>query len=87
VALEFDLRLEERLALIKCDECGNQVSSNAQACPHCGAPIGGSTAPPIGGFRKGITTRPDFWHDPNVGCIGCFVIVLIIAIIIFSSKC
>ena len=24
------------MALIKCQECGQQVSSAAKACPHCG---------------------------------------------------
>jgi DNA-directed RNA polymerase subunit RPC12/RpoP len=27
------------MALIKCHECGNQVSDNAVACPECGAPV------------------------------------------------
>lgn len=27
------------MALIKCSECGREVSSMASACPHCGAPI------------------------------------------------
>ena len=27
------------MALIKCPECGNNVSTKAVACPHCGAPI------------------------------------------------
>ncbi len=27
------------MALIKCDECGKQVSDKASACPHCGAPV------------------------------------------------
>lgn len=26
------------MALVKCDECGQQVSTSARACPHCGAP-------------------------------------------------
>lgn len=26
------------MALIKCEECGNQISDKAQACPKCGAP-------------------------------------------------
>lgn len=25
--------------LIKCVECGKEVSSNAEACPHCGNPL------------------------------------------------
>mgnify|MGYP001415186902 FL=1 len=27
------------MALIKCPECGREVSSIAKACPSCGAPI------------------------------------------------
>lgn len=27
------------MALIKCPECGNQVSDKATACIHCGAPL------------------------------------------------
>ena len=27
------------MALIKCPECGREVSDKAPACPHCGAPI------------------------------------------------
>lgn len=26
------------MALQQCNECGGQVSGNASACPHCGAP-------------------------------------------------
>lgn len=26
------------MALIKCSECGKEISSNAKACPHCGNP-------------------------------------------------
>jgi hypothetical protein len=34
------------VALIKCRECGKEVSDKAAACPGCGAPIGsGSSAP------------------------------------------
>lgn len=28
------------MALIKCPECGKEVSSDAKTCPHCGKPIG-----------------------------------------------
>lgn len=34
------------MAIAKCRECGNQVSTEAIACPHCGAPQK-QTAPPI----------------------------------------
>lgn len=28
----------ERMALIKCPECGNSISDKAEKCPHCGLP-------------------------------------------------
>lgn len=27
------------MAIIKCHECGSQISSKARACPRCGAPM------------------------------------------------
>lgn len=33
------------MALIACPECGRQVSTQATACPGCGAPVAG--APPL----------------------------------------
>lgn len=32
------------MALIKCSECGQEVSDKAPACPHCGAPLRSSVA-------------------------------------------
>jgi hypothetical protein len=33
------------MALIKCPECGNEVSDMAQACPRCGRPLNPYNAP------------------------------------------
>ena len=33
------------MALIQCDECGNEISDKAEACPRCGAPVAGESAP------------------------------------------
>ncbi|MGA1823217.1 MAG: zinc ribbon domain-containing protein [bacterium] len=38
------------MALIKCKECGKEVSSEAESCPHCGIKI--ETG---GGFFKVLT--------------------------------
>lgn len=35
------------MALIQCKECGGQVSTEAVACPHCGAPQQRSAPPPL----------------------------------------
>ena len=32
------------MALIKCSDCGKQISDRAGACPGCGAPVNGSLA-------------------------------------------
>ena len=34
------------MALIKCPECNNPVSTNAATCPHCGNPLNHSTPTP-----------------------------------------
>jgi tetratricopeptide (TPR) repeat protein len=31
------------MALVKCKECNGQISKKAETCPHCGAPLKGST--------------------------------------------
>jgi hypothetical protein len=68
------------MALIKCSECGKDVSSNAASCPNCGNPVTMKSGP-FGGLDKGVPVRPDFWHDPNVGCVGCLVFVVIPAVL------
>jgi hypothetical protein len=49
------------------------VSPNAAACPHCGAPIS----------PKAIVTKPDFWHDRNVGAIGVLVLIAALVAAVF----
>jgi uncharacterized membrane protein YvbJ len=73
------------MAMIKCPECGKEVSSKAVSCPACGNPINAKSGP-FGGHEKGITVRPGFWHDRNVGAIG-FLIFFIIALIILARSC
>lgn len=65
------------MALIQCPECGQDISDKAQACPKCGNPINMKSGP-FGGFEKGVTVRPGFWHDRNVGAIGLLIILLLI---------
>ena len=33
------------MALIKCPECGKEISDQATACPNCGCPVKQSTTP------------------------------------------
>jgi hypothetical protein len=34
------------MALVKCEDCGRDVSDRAPACPNCGAPVAASTQAP-----------------------------------------
>lgn len=60
------------MALTKCRECGNQISDQAVACPHCGAkpPKRTSTSTWVIGAVLGIpfiyamTTRVDLHNEP-----------------------
>ena len=36
------------MSLIPCPECGREISTNAEACPHCGNPMRSSTSAPSG---------------------------------------
>jgi len=53
------------MALVQCKECGQDVSSQAAVCPHCGAPIQAYALPPYApptNYAKGpskIKSRPD----------------------------
>jgi predicted amidophosphoribosyltransferase len=38
------------MALIKCPECGKEISSDAESCPHCGKPSSVLHCP----YRKSI---------------------------------
>lgn len=45
------------MSLIKCPECGQDVSTNANSCPHCGNPIKDSLAKTIFYDTKVIKIR------------------------------
>jgi uncharacterized membrane protein YvbJ len=68
------------MAMIKCPECGKDVSSKASSCPSCGNPVAMKSGP-FGGHEKGITARPGFWHDRNVGAIGFLILFIVLLII------
>lgn len=48
------------MALIKCVECGNEVSDKANACPRCGAPVASQTSPvpPTPSAATATSARP-----------------------------
>ena len=58
------------VALIRCEDCGHQVSDQAPTCPQCGRPIAPNTAPP-----PQMVTRV---VKQGSGCGLFFIIVLAI---------
>lgn len=49
------------MALIKCPECGREISDKARECPHCGVPIAAGKTIPVRFWRErkfvgGMTT-------------------------------
>ena len=46
------------MAVIQCQECGNDVSTKAQKCPHCGAPFAA--------FMPKATTFKEFFSEDRV---------------------
>lgn len=72
------------MALIKCSECGKEVSSLASTCPQCGAPIASSVAP---SSSTEITNKPP-QQEPGLkivqGIVG--LAILVIAVIYFFPK-
>lgn len=61
------------MALIKCEECGAEVSSKAPACPACGNPTGGASASGPGGSRAA--------GKVGLGCLGCFGLCVVMGVI------
>lgn len=56
------------MALIKCPECGKEISDKAGNCPHCGCPIGNKT-------------DNNKHHKKKLLIIAAVVIIIIIAIV------
>ena len=40
------MEMEVSMALVRCGECGKEVSERAAQCPHCGNPIAAAQTPP-----------------------------------------
>ena len=51
------------MALIKCSECGNEVSDRAKSCPKCGCPI-----------QTDNTVRIEFSRGKQLFNMGCYVL-------------
>jgi uncharacterized OB-fold protein len=70
------------MALIKCSECGQEISDMAIACPKCGKPTG-VKEPDVAEERGGGTWV--LMKEPNVAkerCGGTWVLIIAFGIIL-----
>lgn len=85
------------MALIKCPECGKEISNQAESCPNCGAPISNTGGTQISSNQQTQNINPDTnYPKKNSGLgiaalilsiIGCtFIIGAILAIIDLCIK-
>jgi len=67
------------MALIKCEECNNEVSDKAVACPKCGAPVSVTAQDPtdLGRIRVVTTTEAHLEQDAELvrGFWGVIILV------------
>lgn len=63
------------MALIKCPECGQQISDKAKVCPSCGCPIA---------YENAKADFISFFRKKWVKIVGVVVIVYIVLRIISS---
>lgn len=64
------------MALIKCEECGREVSEKASACPGCGAPVGGEDRQPVV-----VEQTAKHWKGHILAGLGTAIVGLVIAVI------
>lgn len=63
------------MALIKCNECGNQMSDRATECPHCGCPID---------ICRGTEKPSDNFPSPKPKKRGRYAIIGLLTIIVLT---
>lgn len=72
------------MAMIKCNECGRDVSSNAASCPDCGNPIVGAV---VKQGTQHVTTEKTKKSLKAAGCLfACLLIVGVFVAIIGVSN-
>lgn len=72
------------MALIKCSECGGQVSDKAASCPHCGAPI--SRAKETSAAGQELTTIQQTSKKLKLHTVLSVLIAVIGIIVLFGDS-
>ncbi len=69
------------MALIRCPECGNQVSTVAASCPQCGAPVASwNIQTPLATIQR--TSKPLKLQ----GCLSMLLLCFGIAVFVTASS-
>ncbi len=68
------------MALIKCPECGKEISSEAQACLQCGHPIATTFQTE---FKKALVQQAVAQQQKKVGC-GTFLVLGIALLVLLG---
>ena len=74
------------MALIKCSECGKEISDKAIACPYCGCPIETNSAKPEVTISKDEQVEGTCTVKRRKPIVGILVVLFLAAGIVFGSK-
>ena len=70
------------MAMIKCRECGKDISDMAKACPHCGVP----TNPRAERMKEVGSGLQNFGAGcSSIGTVLIVIVIIIILIALFSK--
>ena len=61
------------MALVKCGECGREISDRAESCPGCGMPMQAAKPPPL--------PKQQSWFTPSPGARGCLAVVFVLVLL------
>ena len=64
------------MAIISCRECGESVSTEAAACPHCGAPPQRVVPPPLPGKAPPVQQKEDIIYSDNAVAVTSTRVVI-----------
>lgn len=74
------------MGLIKCTECGKEISDKATTCPNCGCPVNstaGTTPPPMQQAMPNMQTQAPVKRKKGHGCL--ITILVFVGIIVFFA--
>lgn len=74
------------MGLIKCTECGKEISDKAATCPNCGCPVNstaGTTPPPMQQAMPNMQIQAPVKRKKGHGCL--ITILIFIGIIVFFA--